>query len=197
MNYRLKLNQVKEVLGMEVKFEAITLADGTKIEVEKFEPGFVANIVAADGSLSLAPAGEHTMEDGRIIEVDENGVIMEISTPEEDLMPEETVVEVAGSKKFEDVIEAEPKMDIAMADVIKEKVAEIIDEKMKMVFEAVTEVADEVSAIKEEMQAFKSKFNKFAKAPAAGAPAKIVTAISEKLSALDAKTEFLKGIMSK
>jgi hypothetical protein len=197
MNYRLKMNQVKEVLGMEIKFEAITLVDGTKIEVEKFEPGFVANIVAEDGSMSPAPEGKHILEDGRYIEVDANGIIMEISQPEEEeLAPEEAVVEVAGSKKFEDAVIAE-EMPIGMAEVIKEKVAEIVEEKMKMAFEAITEVADEVAKVKEEMAAFSAKFNKFSKAPAAGAPAKVVSAIAEKLSALDTKTEFLKGIMSK
>jgi hypothetical protein len=221
MTYRLKLNQVKEVLGMEIKFEAITLADGTKIEVEKFEPGFVANIVAEDGSLTPAPAGEHILEDGRYIEVDENGVIMEISTPEEDaIAEEETTVEVAGSKKFEDAPVEAPVMDVAMAEMIEakcaevaevkvaekaeelakkfaeEKVAEIIDEKMKMIFEVVDEVANEVATIKEEMGAFKAKFEKFAKAPASAGPNKVnMPNITTAFDAFENKVEILKNAM--
>lgn len=227
MTYKLKLNQVKEVLGMEIKFEAITLADGTIIEVEKLEPGFEAYIVAEDGTKTLAPAGEHTLEDGRYIEVDNNGVIMEISTPEEEATEDE-VVEVAGSKKFEDAPAED--VSVAMEDAIKEKiaevaeekfaevieekvaekaeelakkfaeekVAEIIDEKMKMIFEVVDEVANEVATIKEDMSAFKAKFEKFAKAPAAAAPNKInMPAVVDAIDAFEAKAELLKSVMKK
>jgi ribosomal protein L14E/L6E/L27E len=214
MTYKLKLNQVKEVLGMEIKFEAIKLADGTIIEVEKFEPGFACNIVAEDGTLTLCPAGEHTLEDGRYIEVDENGIIMEISQPDTEEEIEEGVVEVAGSKKFEDA-EA-PVMDVAMAELIEtkceekvaekaeelakkfaeEKVAEIIEEKMKMIFEVVDEVAMEVATIKEEMGAFKAKFEKFAKAPAAAGPNKVnMPNVTTAFDAFENKVAILKKAM--
>jgi len=201
-NYRLKLNQVKEVLGMEIKLEAIVLQDGTKVEVEKLEPGFVANIVAEDGSMSPAPEGKHILEDGRYIEVDANGVIMEISAPEEEITEDETVVEVAGSKKFEDEVIEAPVMDVAMAELIEAKCEEVIKDKieeaMKMVFETVTEVADEVSKIKEEMGAFKAKFEKFAKSPAAAGPNKVnLPKIEEAFDPIEAKLAVLRSAMNK
>jgi hypothetical protein len=201
MTYRLKLNQVKEVLGMEITFEAIKLADGTIIEVEKFEPGFAANIVAEDGTLTLAPAGEHTLEDGRYIEVDENGIIMEISQPEaEEEIAEEEVVEVAGSKKFEDAVIEAPVMDVAMADMIEAKCEELIkdkiEEKMKMIFEVVDEVASEVATIKEEMGAFKAKFEKFAKAPATAGPNKVnMPNVTTAFDSFENKVAILKNAM--
>lgn len=200
MTYRLKLNQVKQVLGMKINFETVKLIDGvTVLEYEKLEPGFEAYIVAEDGSRTLAPAGEHMLEDGITeIEVDENGIIMEVSREEAEA--EEDVVEVSGSKKFEE--KEEEKISVAMEEAIKEmakklaeeKVAEVIDEKMKMVFEVVEEVAKEVATIKEEMTAFKSKFEKFAKLPAAGAP-HTVTPTVQKLDAFEQKLEVIKSVM--
>lgn len=219
MTYKLKLNQVKEVLGMEIKFETIKLIDGiTTVEVEKLEPGFEAYIVAEDGSKTLAPAGEHTLEDGRYIEVDANGVIMEVSTPDEEITPEQTTVEISGSKKFEDA-EA-PVMDVAMAELIEakcaevaevkvaekieelakkfaeEKVAEIIEDKMKMIFEVVDEVASEVATIKEEMGAFKAKFEKFAKSPASAGPSKVnMPNVADAFDSFENKVAILKNAM--
>lgn len=201
MTYRLKLNQVKQVLGMTIKFETAKLIDGvTVLEYEKLEPGFEVYIVAEDGSKTLAPAGEHMLEDGITeIEVDENGIIMEVSMEEAEA--EEEVVEVSGSKKFEE----EEKISVAMEEAIKEmakklaeeKVAEVIDEKMKMVFEVVEEVAKEVATIKEEMTAFKSKFEKFAKSPAASAPNAAATPVAHKLDAFEQKLEVIKSVMNK
>lgn len=200
MTYKLKLNQVKEVLGMEIKFEAITLADGiTKIEVEKLEPGFECYVVAEDGAKTLCPVGEHTLEDGRYIEVDENGVIMEVSTPDEEV--EDEVVEVSGSKEFEEAEIEAPAIDVAMEEMIKTKCEEVIkdkiEERMKMIFEVVDEVAKEVAMIKEDMGAFKAKFEKFAKAPAAGAPNKVTAPSTEAFDSFEAKVAILKNAMKK
>jgi uncharacterized protein YuzE len=168
MTYKLKLNQVREVLGMEIKLEIVKLMDGTAIEVEKFEPGFPAYIVSEDGSKVLAPAGEHTLEDGTVIELDENGLIMEISSKEEEAADaEEAVVEVSGSKKMEEMPKEEAGVSVAMEEAIIAKVEERVAEKMKAIFEAVEAVAKEVETVKEEMGAMKGKMEKFSKAPAA------------------------------
>ena len=191
--YKLKLNQIREVLGMEIKLEMVKLVDGvTTIEYERLEPGFPVFVVAEDGSTKTpAPAGEHKLEDGTTIEVDEAGMIVEVSAeePEETEAPEavEDVVEVAGEEA-----KPEEKVDVAMEDVAK-IVEEKVEEKFKMMFEVIEEVATEVAGIKEEMGAMKTKMEKFSKAPAAGAAPKM-TATSEKLDAFDAKLEFIKSL---
>lgn len=197
MTYKLKLNQVREVLGMEVKLEEAKLVDGaTVIEYEKLEPGFPVFVIAEDGTTKMpAPAGEHTLEDGTVIELDEQGLIMEVSAKEEEAtdeeapVAEEDVVEVSGSEEG-----AEPKLDVAMEGPIAEAIEEKINEKMKMVFEVVEEVAKEVATIKEEMGAMKTKMEKFAKAPAAAAAPKVTTVTNEKFEGIDAKIEFLKNL---
>ena len=189
--YKLKLNQIREVLGLEIKMEMVKLVDGvTTVEYERLEPGFPVFVVAEDGSTKTpAPAGEHTLEDGTTIEVDEAGILMEVSAPEvaEAPVATEDVIEVAG----EEVAVEEP-VSVAMEEIlpmIEEKVAE----KMKMIFEVVEEVATEVAAIKEEMGAMKTKMEKFSKAPAATAASRM-TANAEKIDSFESKLDFIKSL---
>ena len=199
MTYKLKLNQVREVLGLEIKFEILNLMDGTAIEVEKFEPGFPVYIVSEDGSKVLAPSGEHTLADGTVIELDENGLIMEISSKEEEAADaEEAVVEVSGSKKMEEMPKEEAGVSVAMEEAIIAKVEERVAEKMKAIFEAVEAVAKEVETVKEEMGAMKGKMEKFSKAPAANPIPKVTMPnVVDVVDAMDAKAEFLKSIAKK
>ena len=192
--YKLKLNQIREVLGMEVKLEVVKLVDGvTEVEYEKLEPGFPLFVISADGSTkSPAPAGYHKLEDGTTVEVDEAGMIMEVSIEEEETeeapVATEDVVEVSAA---EEVAVEEP-VSVAMEEImpiIEEKVAE----KMKMMFEVVEEVAKEVATIKEEMGAMKTKMEKFSKAPAAGAAPKM-TATAEKIDSFESKLDFIKSL---
>lgn len=186
--YKLKLNQIREVLGMDIKLEMVKLVDGvTTIEYERLEPGFPVFVIAEDGETKTpAPAGSHKLEDGTEIEVDEAGMIMEVSAPEVEEAAEEAtedVVEVSAEE-----VKTEEKVDVAMADVEK-----IVEEKFRTLFEVVEEVATEVASIKEEMGAMKTKMEKFSKAPAAGAAPKM-TAANEKLDSFDAKLEFIKSL---
>lgn len=197
MTYKLKLNQVREVLGMEVKLEAVKLIDGvTTVEYERLEPGFPLFVIAEDGStMTPAPKGEHTLEDGTTIEVDEAGMIIEVSKEEAEIeeapVAEETVVEVSGAEVTE-----ETKVDVAMEEAIIEKVIEKVGEKMKAIFEAVEEVAKEVSTMKEEMGTMKTKMEKFSKAPAATSIPKIVEA-EKTFDAFESKVTALKSLMKK
>jgi hypothetical protein len=189
--YKLKLNQIREVLGMDIKLEMVKLVDGvTTIEYERLEPGFPVFVIAEDGETKTpAPAGEHKLEDGTEIEVDEAGIIVEVSAPEVEESEEATedVIEVSGEE-----VKIEDKVDVAMEDILP-IIEEKVEEKFKMLFEVVDEVATEVAAIKEEMGAMKTKMEKFSKAPAAGAAPKM-TAANEKLDSFDAKLEFIKSL---
>ena len=203
MTYKLKLNQVREILGMEVKFESAKLVDGTVLEYERLEPGFGVLIVAADGSKSPAPAGEHVLEDGTKIELDEAGLIIEVSAAGEEEAEAESeagaeapIVEVSGAA--EEVAVEEPKIDVAMEDAIIEKVTDKVAEQMKAIFEAVEEVAKEVSIVKEEMSAMKTKMEKFSKMPAAAPIAKVATANAvDDINSIDVKLAAIKNAMKK
>lgn len=87
----LSSNVVEETLAAESK-----LMDGTRIftEADAFVVGSAVQIETEEGMIP-APAGEHTMEDGNIIYVDEAGVIVEIKSPEAE---EEEQEELADDK---------------------------------------------------------------------------------------------------
>ena len=186
-NYKLKINQISEVLNMPIKFETANLKDGTVVEVEKLEVGFPVVIVNEDGSKTPAPQGEHVLEDGKCIEVDANGIISEISAPEAEVETEETVIPAAMA---EEVTTEETKVT---ETPIKDEVAAKIEEKLGMLFAAIEECATEIATVKEEMGAMKTKMEKFAKAPAATKIPK-TGEIEQKFDSVDAKVAALKEL---
>ena len=104
-NYKLKLNQIREVLNMPIKFETAKLQDGTIVEVEKLEVGFPVMIVAEDGSKTPAPEGYHTLEDGTKIKVDANGIIAEIATAEAEVAEGEETATIPVAAAVETEVE--------------------------------------------------------------------------------------------
>jgi hypothetical protein len=185
---------------MEIKFEIVKLMDGTTVEAEKLEAGFPVYVVAEDGSKVLAPAGDHTLADGTVITLDENSLIKEISTKEEEEAAAEIEIEVSGAKetKMEEMPKEETGVSVAMEEAIISKVEERVAEKMKAIFGVCEEMAKEIAMIKEEMGAMKGKMEKFSKAPAANPIPKVTMPnVVDVVNAIDAKAEFLKSIAKK
>jgi hypothetical protein len=89
---RLTFNELVNTPKQEqvVKMIEATLMDGTKVEVTELAIG---GIVTIDGV--PAPVGQHTLSDGTMIVLGDNGVIMEI-------MPAESEVEVEIEAKKKD-----------------------------------------------------------------------------------------------
>lgn len=90
------LNEVKRLLGQDVKLESMTLDNGTVIEAEVFEAGAPVFIVTEEEPVPL-PVGDYTMEDGRVLVVAEEGLIAEIKEAE---ASEEVVEDVEASREF-------------------------------------------------------------------------------------------------
>lgn len=81
MDYKLKANKVRAALGFEIKLAQMKLADGiTVLEAESFEAGYSVGISTADGIVPL-PVGEYELEDGQMLEVEQEGVIASIEMP--------------------------------------------------------------------------------------------------------------------
>ena len=98
------INQIKTLLGMEVKLETMKLSDGvTVLEAEMFEAGNEVFVVTEDEQKIALPIGEYEMEDARILVVVEEGVISEIKEKEEEKeeMPEEAPIEEEAKKEQE------------------------------------------------------------------------------------------------
>jgi len=84
------LNEIKTLLGMEVKLAQMKLEDGvTVIEAEVFEPEAAVFIVNGEDRIAL-PVGEYKLEDGMVLKVEVEGVIASIEMPEEEMPEAET-----------------------------------------------------------------------------------------------------------
>ena len=117
------INQIKTLLGMEVKLEQMKLADGvTVLEADMFEGGNEIFIVTEDEQKIPVPVGEYELEDGRILVVVEEGIIAEVKekeVEEEEVEEPEAEVEVETEKKEEmETSKAAPKKTIE--SVVKE-----------------------------------------------------------------------------
>jgi hypothetical protein len=77
MNVKDKLNQIKTLLGLEVKFAQEQLADGTTVEAEVFAPDYSVGVATEEGIVPM-PVGEYEMANGQILVVAQEGIIAEI-----------------------------------------------------------------------------------------------------------------------
>jgi hypothetical protein len=95
------VNQIKEILGIEVKLAQMKLQDGvTVIEAEAFEPEMAIFIVNEEEKVPM-PVGEYMLEDGNVLKVQVEGIIASIEMPEEEAP--EVEVEVETTKKEEEM----------------------------------------------------------------------------------------------
>jgi hypothetical protein len=114
------INQIKTLLGMEVKLEQMKLMDGVSIlEAESFEAGSEVFIVTEDEQKIPVPIGEYELEDGRLLIVIEEGVISEVKEKEMEVEEPETEVEVETEKK-EEMETSKPTAKKTVESVVKE-----------------------------------------------------------------------------
>jgi hypothetical protein len=112
------INQIKTLLGMEVKLETMKLMDGITIfEADAFEMDKEVFIVTEDEQKIPVPIGEYELEDGRILVVIEEGVISEIK---EVATEEEVIEEEAPEVEVEVEAEATPSAKKTIESVVKE-----------------------------------------------------------------------------
>lgn len=101
------INQIKNLLGMEVKLEQRKMADGvTLIEADAFEMDNEVFVITEDEQKIPVPIGEYEMEDGMILVVVEEGIIAdykEAPATEEEAPEEETTPEVPVEAEAEKV----------------------------------------------------------------------------------------------
>ena len=71
------LNQIKTLLNIEVKLEEQKLENGTLVEAESFEKGKEIFILTDDEKVAM-PVGEYLLEDGRLVVIEEEGLIADV-----------------------------------------------------------------------------------------------------------------------
>jgi len=156
------LNQIKSVLGVELSTEEkvelaqAKLENGTVLEAESFESGQEVFILTDDEKVAL-PIGEYEMEDGKILVIEEDGIISEIKEGGEEEVVEEEVVEEEELKEEDKYATKQELQEIkSMVEEIKELMKEGKKEEMhkeeELMSQKMTELAcQEDEALKEEL----------------------------------------------
>ena len=136
------INQIKELLGMEVKLATMKLSDGvTILEAEMFEAGAEVFVVAEDQKIAL-PVGEYELEDGKILVVSEEGMIAEIKEMEAEV-----------EEEAQPEVEVEVEAEVETPRDIKKTVESIVKETF----------FSEMEALKLENEELKAKLEMFSK----------------------------------
>lgn len=190
MTYKFKINQVRQILGLEVKLESSTLEDGTIVNYERLESGFP--IFMEDGVTPLAE-GEYKLEDGTVVKVDAEGLIVEVVPPVETPEVPETEVEV---EMADPVPAAEDETKTEDPKGEEDKMTKI-QEDVKTVMEAVVALADEVAKLKEQIQMAEEKVREFAKSPATTRIPKVSVPSDSKEDRMASTIEIIKQAMKK
>lgn len=150
------INQIKALLGLEVKLEQMTLENGTVIEAEAFEAGQAVFIVTEDGQVPL-PVGDYQLPDGMLLVVAEDGMISEVkeaaaeSEAEVEVEVEAEKVEVEASEETPEYV-TKADFDAAISEI------KSLFSKQEMPAEPKEEVKEEVKVemSAEEMPAAKA-----------------------------------------
>jgi hypothetical protein len=148
-----------EPAAMEAK--EYVLEGGAKVLISELEPGGMASLVDDAGNASPAPAGDHTLADGTVITVGENGLLSGVKMPE--VQPEMPEAEMAQLREELSAVKSENERIAALlAETLKraefEASVKDLTEKLKGLAEAVTSVLETPSV--EPMQAPKDKFER-------------------------------------
>jgi hypothetical protein len=191
------LNQIKTLLNIEVKLEETKLENGTIVSAESFEKGKEIFIVTDDEKVAM-PVGEYLLEDGRLVVVEEEGVIGDVREVSDEVPAKEEASEE--EEITEDLAEEEEKEEEKeeMGYATKEELAEVrnmIDE-IKAMLEPKEEMSTETQAplksrtVKEE---FSEEIPSEVEAELSEAAAKPIKHNPESKSKTINKVEFGKG----
>ena len=150
------LDKAKELLSIETQVEEVklaqaTLENGTIIEAEAMEEGKEVFIVTEDEKVAL-PIGEYSLEDGKILVIEEEGIIARIgeAEAEEEEAPAEEELE-----DHEENMEYATKQELSEIREMVEEIKAMISDKEEMSADAKAEEAVEniVEEVKEELSA--------------------------------------------
>jgi hypothetical protein len=130
------LKRIKAVLGLEIKLEQMKLENGAVIEADKFEAGESVFIVSEDEKVAL-PVGEFELEDGRILKVEEEGVIASIGEVKDDEKDED---------KDKEEVEEEVEQNETEMEEDKKEMEYVSREEFSVALDEIKAAIDEIKA---------------------------------------------------
>ena len=143
------LNEIKTLLNIEVKLEEMKLENGSVISAEAFEKGKEVFIVTDDEKVAM-PVGEYILEDGRLVVVEEEGIIADVREVSDEVPAKEE--EVEETEDLEEEVKEEmsyaTKEELAEVKTMVEEIKAMLEPKEEMSEEVVEEVKEELSAVK-------------------------------------------------
>lgn len=167
LNPKEAISKIKEVLGLEFaettteKFYTSALADGTQItnntDSEKLELGDTLYVILDDGNLVPGPAGEHTLQSGEVIVLDEESKVVEIREDREEEVeetPDEVEVVVEQKEIEEEMSEetslVELKNEISEMKEALSKVLDLFQDFSSQTEEEFSKVNNDINTLKKE-----------------------------------------------
>ena len=138
------INEIKTLLGMEVKLAQMKLKDGvTVLEADAFEMDNAVFIVNGEERIPV-PVGEYELEDGMILVVAVEGIIAEIK---------EAVVEAPEAPEAEVEVEVEAQAAVATPKRIVESVSK------EMFFAEIEKLRTEIAELKSVKEVVKEELS--------------------------------------
>ena len=145
------LNEIKTLLNIEVKLEEQKLENGTVVSAEAFEKGKEIFIVTDDEKIAM-PVGEYILEDGRLVVVEEEGIIADVREVSDEVPDKEEVEETEDLEEEKEEMSYATKEELAEVKTMVEEIKAMLEPKEEMSEEIKEEVVEEV---KEELSAVK------------------------------------------
>lgn len=119
------LSQIKTLLNIEVKLEETKLENGTIVSAESFEKDKEIFIVTDDENEKVAmPVGEYLLEDGRLVVVEQEGLIADVREVSDEVPAKETE---EGEEITSDLAEEEDEVVETDLYATKEELGKVID----------------------------------------------------------------------
>ena len=147
------LNQIKTLLNIQVKLEEMKLENGTLISAESFEKDKEIFIITDDESKEKValPIGDYSLEDGRILVIETEGIISDIKENiEEKIEEKEEVVEETEDLEEEEEVVEEEKEEVKEEFATKEELGKVIDmiEEIKAMIDGKEDMSEESNVLK-------------------------------------------------
>ena len=140
------INQIKTLLGNDVKLAQMALENGTILEAEMFEAGQAVFIVNGEDRVAL-PVGEYKLEDGMILIVAEEGIIAEIKEAEA-VVEEEAPAEVEVEQEMSEA----PVAKKVIESIVKESHFSKEQEEIEMLKKEIEMLKKEIEDLKGEKE---------------------------------------------
>lgn len=140
------INQIKTLLGIDVKLAQMSLDNGTVLEAEVFEAKQSVFIVNGEDRIAL-PIGEYKLEDGKILIVVEEGIIAEIKEAEA-VVEEEAPAEVEVEQEMSEA----PVAKKVIESVVKESHFSKEQEEIEMLKKEIEMLKKEIEDLKGEKE---------------------------------------------